>query len=712
MDLRTQTSLIAAVLSAALAATVLLRTTKRRVHWLFGLFGASVSSWYFTTFLVRVIESHGIYRFHLACALLVPLAGLQFFRAFLERETPNNRRMNRAALLTAALILILIASPVGGHQSVAAAIFCYVLVFLTASLTALHQHGRSTASGVERAKLRYLALVGGLAAFFTLVDYLPLVGLEIPPVGTILVLTFLYILSQSIVRYRLLDLYELVGRLSVLLALSFSLAAVLWLLSYFAGGHFFIHAVVAASVVLVLLEPLSEKVEKKIGQFFFRERYEFDKSIAELRKRLAHVLELRSLPQVLLAGLEESRRVTHAALYLLDEDRHGYDLMGHVGKIPTRRLELAPGRPLLDRLRKDGVMVRESMERELDERRAVSGDREAETLFEIVQMLEGLQAGVLLGLCSEEGDLYGLFCVHDDRVRDAFSLEEITLLAGLASQTAITLENSKLYKRMKERDRLAALGEMSAGLAHEIRNPLGAIKASAQYLTEPGAEVEREFLDIIVEEVDRLNRVVSSFLDYARPAKGDPSPTDVNAAVQRTMQLLHPECEDANIAVDLALSEPLPRVRIDVEQLRQVLINLTKNAVQAMETKGTLRIETLGTAAAKETGSSSTAHVEIRVSDTGPGIPQRVLPNLFIPFVTTKNRGTGLGLAISQRIIDGAGGKIDVRTHQGVGSTFIVRLPIADEPRAPGPLDTSPGIRSLELRAQRPVDGADAGSTF
>jgi signal transduction histidine kinase len=339
-------------------------------------------------------------------------------------------------------------------------------------------------------------------------------------------------------------------------------------------------------------------------------------------------------------------------------------------------------------------------------------DREAETIYEILQSLDAMNASVVCAIRSERGDLYGLLSIRDERLRDAFSPEEIQLLRGLAAQAAIAVENSRLYRSMKERDRLAALGEMSAGLAHEIRNPLGAIKASAQFLVDEDAanpHPEREFLDIIVEEVDRLNRVVSSFLDYARPSKGDPAPTDVNAAVMRTMQLLGAECAAADVTFTTELDAEAPKVRIDVEQLRQVLINLVQNAVQAMETGGAIQIRTRSRERHSISGRTS-RYVEIRVTDTGPGIPQRVLKNLFVPFVTTKDRGTGLGLAISQRIVTAAGGRIEARTHAGEGTTFVVTLPLAEE-TAPAsvPAPPPPPI-SKPAPALVPVSAPDAAT--
>src|SRR4029078_10857444 len=184
-------------------------------------------------------------------------------------------------------------------------------------------------------------------------------------------------------------------------------------------------------------------------------------------------------------------------------------------------------------------------------------------------------------------ELVGLLCVADERVREAFAPEEVSLLETVAAQIGVAIANSRVYSRMKERDRLAALGSMAAGLAHEVKNPLGAIKGAAQLLEELGVGADdedpqtKEFLGIILEQTDRLNRVVGSFLDYARPHAGNPVPVDVNGAVRRTVQILSSQHAEG-IDLKLELSEPIPRARIDPEKLRQVLLNLVHNAIHAM----------------------------------------------------------------------------------------------------------------------------------
>jgi two-component system, NtrC family, sensor histidine kinase HydH len=272
------------------------------------------------------------------------------------------------------------------------------------------------------------------------------------------------------------------------------------------------------------------------------------------------------------------------------------------------------------------------------------------------------------------------------------------------------IESSQAYERVKERDRLAALGEMSAGLAHEIRNPLGAIKGAAQLLipnehrpvpVEPGETAE--LLNIIVEEANRLNNVVTRFLDYARaerPGREGSARVDLNAIVRKTSHLLGQQDELKNVEVRVRTDDLLPTVAGDAESILQVFLNLGLNALQAMPTGGTLEILTTRR---RRSRLGYGQFAEVRFRDTGVGIPRDKLKKLFIPFYTTKTKGTGLGLAISQRIINQHGGTIEVRSTLGQGSTFSVFLPAADAVRQEDIKDiTETGRLTAPIIAARP----------
>jgi signal transduction histidine kinase len=437
--------------------------------------------------------------------------------------------------------------------------------------------------------------------------------------------------------------------------------------------------------------------EAYVARVLLRERVDLERAIGRARARLVHVLQLGEMQDEVMAALENSRRATGAALYLRDPGGSDFALASSFGPPALTRVEAAAAGPLLERLEQIPSISFEEVTLRLTERRRAGLTREAEgdeRLLAASELLGPFRQGLCFPIRGEDRELRGLLLVVDDRVRDAFSPDDVALLESLALQIGIVVENTKQYRRMQERDRLTVLGQMAAGLAHEIKNPLGAIKGAAQLLGDARAggrlgPSEREFLGIILEEVERLDRVVGSVLDYARPSKGDVGSVDVNAVVKRTLKLLssdRAEVSDARMDLDPAL----PPVRADAEQLRQVLINLIRNAVQAMGTTGAVYVSTRARVERHPAGGSDSTWVEIAVRDEGPGIAPQVMKNLFVPFVTTKERGTGLGLAISQRVVAEMGGRIDAVSRPGMGSTFTVLLPVATDAVQAAPSDTEP----------------------
>jgi signal transduction histidine kinase len=220
-----------------------------------------------------------------------------------------------------------------------------------------------------------------------------------------------------------------------------------------------------------------------------------------------------------------------------------------------------------------------------------------------------------------------------------------------------------------EREKTLLLEEMAPVLAHEIRNPLGSIKGAAQYLSSDAASEEhKKLLNVIIEEVNRLNRVVSQFLDYAKPYHSEPRPEDVNRIIQKVISIIQTSTTAQEITIDTDLSPDLPKIQADAEQLIQVILNIAMNAVEAMSGKGILSIRTTKMESEEEIA------VGIYIRDSGPGIAKKDLKQIFKPFFTTKERGVGLGLAICQRIIKDHGGYIRVKSILGKGTIFFIRL--------------------------------------
>jgi signal transduction histidine kinase len=240
--------------------------------------------------------------------------------------------------------------------------------------------------------------------------------------------------------------------------------------------------------------------------------------------------------------------------------------------------------------------------------------------------------------------------------------------------SARAAERIKLEEQLHQSERLAALGEMIAGVSHEIRNPLGIIRSTAELLHArmKEGESQRQFSSIIVEEATRLNDILTEFLDFARPKDLRASPCRIEDIVDRNLHVLEAECARLSIRVEREYQTGDYSLEADPDLLYRALVNVFANAIQAMPQGGLLRLST-----AIQNGRNGSPLLELRVQDSGHGIPADIRKKIFNPFFTTREKGTGLGLAIVQTIIDNHSGDIEVVSQQGEGTTMIIRLPLA-----------------------------------
>jgi two-component system sensor histidine kinase HydH len=226
------------------------------------------------------------------------------------------------------------------------------------------------------------------------------------------------------------------------------------------------------------------------------------------------------------------------------------------------------------------------------------------------------------------------------------------------------------FEQLKKSDRLAALGQLSSGIAHEIRNPLGSIKGSIEILESeiPPDSKKYEFVKIIKEEIVRLNAIVESFLKFARPPKPSLQPTSINELIDSILILINKRAREHKIAIRKKLDPDLPLIAMDPNQIRQVIMNILLNGMDSMPEGGTLE--------ARSGRGSGNRTAVIEIADTGIGIAEEELDHIFDPFFTTKTQGTGLGLAIAYQLVQNHRGTITALRNSDTGLTFRVELPL------------------------------------
>ncbi|MGE5049317.1 MAG: two-component system sensor histidine kinase NtrB, partial [Deltaproteobacteria bacterium] len=225
----------------------------------------------------------------------------------------------------------------------------------------------------------------------------------------------------------------------------------------------------------------------------------------------------------------------------------------------------------------------------------------------------------------------------------------------------------------KKIDRLVSLGELSAYVAHEIRNPLTGIRTTVQFVSsklKPN-DSRREDLDDVIKELDRIEQIITGLLLFARPQSGRPTLMSVQDVLEKTLAAIELQLKDQEVEVERDYADDLPEVWIDADLVQQVFLNLCLNASQAMSPGGKLTVST-----GVRRYRTRRSFVDVSVSDTGRGIPKEAMEKIFDPFFTTRSMGTGLGLSISLQIVRDHGGVITARNNPQGGATFRVSFPL------------------------------------
>jgi signal transduction histidine kinase len=536
--------------------------------------------------------------------------------------------------------------------------------------------------GQARNQIRYLlfATVIGFVGGGT--GFLPNFNIEIFPFGFYLLSIYVVLVSYAITKHRLMDINIVLkkGTTYVLLMLLLFVPSILLIILsqklFFKEINYLFSAIILSLLLLVafFFHQIKPGTEKAVEYFLFKNKYDYRETLGKFSKAMVSILDLQSLSKRIIDTIAQTMGVEKASLFLMNEEKGGYVLQESRNiKMASQTPLLPKGDPLPRYLQKIGeIIVREEL---------IKGANIPELKSVIEQMgLLGAEVSIPLIL---KGQLTGMINLSQKFDKDIYYHEDIELLSTLANQTAIAIENANLYEDLKKSksymrrtDRLASLGTLTAGLAHEIRNPLVAIKTFTQLLPErlEDEEFRSHFLNIASSEVDRISSLITELLEFARPSDPKMEFEDINSILDGMILLVSTETKKKQINIVKNYITNLPPIKIDREQIKQVFLNFLLNSIEATPERGEMTVKTRSFV--KPGGEP---YIQIEFTDNGRGIPAEHLEDIFTPFFTTKDKGSGLGLSISHQIVQDHRGYIDVESELNKGTSFFINLPLNQE---------------------------------
>ncbi|MBA4397477.1 MAG: hypothetical protein C0394_08860 [Syntrophus sp. (in: bacteria)] len=588
-----------------------------------------------------------------------------------------------------------------------------VLSFFTVfyCLFVLFSAMKATQDNQWKNRIKYILGGMGTSAFLIALNILPVMGFNIYPMGNFSFIPGIF-LAFGVLKYDLLDIGVLIRKgtayfiLTAVLTLIYVTIIALFNALFWEAGqkHPLILPVFLALLMILLFDPIRVKVQAFIDRLFFRGRYDYNQLLKDISGEMSSLMKFDQIKNLLLESIDAALHVTNAGLFIYDDKQNRFQIFTNRDMAAAEQCDgiinrTDPGIAYLETHR--GPLNRSVIERQ---------SRRYSYIKPILELFDKLHAVLLVPLISKDR-LIGFIGLGQKKSGQLFVQEDMELLSTIANQSVTAIDNAKMYEALEkmnleleqkveqrtadlrqaleEKDRtqkqliqsesLAAIGQLVAGTAHELNNPLAGASSLVQTSVESirqwdveekvRRDVEEDLL-FSLKELRRAGAIVKSLLGLSRQTQTYVEPVRINAALDDALRVLDNQYRHLQVSVDKEYDDGLPDVQGNFANIGQVFINIIKNAVQALpEGKGKVTLKTR-----YDKGSD---HVIVEIEDTGSGISETKLKDVFKPFYTTKEvgQGTGLGLYISHEIVKRHGGAIHVQSELGRGTVFTIELP-------------------------------------
>jgi len=704
-------------ITSFIIAVVLLKNPKAKANKIFSVFSFTVAFWSFFYFLFLGTPDKTLAEFYVRTCMIgvffMPSLFIHFVDSFLKIE--RNRKFyllnySLSIFFTLLAYSSLYVKGVGKHLvfpywPIPGPVFHLALSHFIAIVIYsfyLLQRTFKRSTGVFRNQILYVFLGTALGYFGGSTNYFSWYRIPIPPFLNIFVSLYVVFVAYAIVKHRLMDINVAITRgtvFAVVYAFVLGIPVAVWFwgrtyLSNKIGVNWGLVPVGMALILASLGPAIYGFMRRKTEATLFKKRQRYQENLIALGKQMTLTKDLRSLLVLIIRNVTREIGISHARIYLLDRKANEYVREVHYGKERRRQFgdsfsQDASLVQMLSRSRDVGPLLKEEVLSHFE-------TNEPEHLKEVKAQLRSMGAAVLLPAFIG-GELVAFLVLGTKRSKEIYTPDDLGMFKILAGQAGLAIENAQFYQELKEAQatilqaaKLSSIGELAAGFAHQIDNPLGVISAGSQLcnldikewlgrgnLPENDRKVLEAMEDRLNKVIDTAHRaadLVQRIRGYAKPADRDFEQVDLNPVMEDALSLAQYQITHGGINVNKDIPQDLPKIKGIGVQMEQVFLNMIINACEAMAgKKGELTISA-------RVGKDDPHRVEVIIADNGCGIPKNNLRKLFDLFYTTKgSQGTGVGLSMAYRIAKDHNGNINVESEIGKGTKFTISLPIWEE---------------------------------
>jgi len=692
-------------ITCAILIFIILRYGSTKLHYLWAFFNFTPGIWGFGAFFIGIARNEQ----EAMLAWKIALFGAMITPVVCYHVTTVLGNLKRTQLLIALYVIFIIAYILTIFDLLGLKIVSiyndsifyvkatdfrwglFIALWIATIMYALFELYRlyHNASNSKRLQFQYLLIGFTVGYIGCALNTLPFFGIDFFPIGNILVGFYSVFVTYAIFRHQLMDIEVIVRKTLVFAGLLASVFAILILPTLLLQEYIFRAAsfagrltglAISGIIIILTMRRIENFLINITDKFLFQKKYDYKELLKTFTAEVLTVLELGKLLDLTVDKLSDIIKLKSCAVLLFDEEHQQFDV------VASRDIK----DPSVTLIRPDGIVT--FMEETHGYLLMSELKSKKITVPESIQeIINKLNAELIIPMVMHE-EVIGVLSLGKKKSDEDYSQDDLDILLPLARTLAIAISNAQLFIELgktqaeaAQREKMAVIGTLSAGINHEICNPLGIARGQCEafllnikdglYKTKTVDELlekAKEIMSKVIRETDRATAITKKLSGFAKPAKGESELVDIGKELTEVVGLVGYELKLEKIEFEKNIEENLPNIFVDKKQFEEVLFNLIRNAGQAIGEKGKISV----------IANQYKGKVTIDIKDTGQGIPEDKIKMLFNPFFTTKDpgKGTGLGLFIVRQVVEKNGGRIYLKsTKVGEGTTFTLEFPIANK---------------------------------